>query len=89
MAYGEFKDLTRRTVSDKILRDKAFNIAKNPKYDGYQHGLASMAYNFFDNKTSGSGIKNENVSNKELLEELHKPIIRKLKKRKVHSSLIA
>ena len=89
MAYGEFKDLTKRTVSDKILRDKAFNIAKNPKYDGYQHGLASMAYNFFDNKTSGSGIKNENVSNKELLEELHKPIIRKLKKRKVHSSLIA
>ena len=44
MVYGDFKDLTGRTASDKILRDKAFNIAKNPKYDGYQHGLASMVY---------------------------------------------
>ena len=42
MAYGDFKDLKRRTASDKILRDKAFNIAKNPKYDGYQRGLASI-----------------------------------------------
>ena len=48
MAYGDFKDLKRRTASDKILRDKAFNIAKNPKYDGYQRGLASMFYKFFD-----------------------------------------
>ena len=54
MAYSDFKDLTRRTVSDKILRDKAFNIAKNPKYDGYQRGFASMVYKFFDRKTSGS-----------------------------------
>ena len=46
MAYGDFKDLKRRTASDKILRDKAFNIAKNPKYDGYQRGLASMFYKF-------------------------------------------
>ena len=46
MAYGDFKDLTRRTASDKILRDKAFNIAKNPKYDEYQKGLASMVYIF-------------------------------------------
>ena len=66
MACGDFKDLTRRTASDKILRDKAFNIAKKPKYDGYQRGLASMAKKIFDNKTSGSGIKNENISNKEL-----------------------
>ena len=58
MAYGDFKDLKRRTASDIILRDKAFNIAKNPKYDGYQRGLASMVYNFFDKK-SGSGIANE------------------------------
>ena len=50
MAYGDFKDLTR-TTSDKILRNKALNIAKNPKYDGYQRGLASMVYNFFDKKT--------------------------------------
>ena len=50
MAYGDFKDLARRTVSDKFLRDKAFNIAKNPKYDGYQRGLASMVDKFFDKK---------------------------------------
>ena len=77
MAYGEFKNLNRRTAADKVLRDKAFNIAKDPKYDGYQRGLASMVYNFFDKKASGTGIKNENISNKELAEELHKPIIRK------------
>ena len=57
MAYGDFKDLTRRTA-DKIIHDKAFNIDKNSKYDGYQRGLASMVYKFFDKKTSGSGIKN-------------------------------
>ena len=48
MAYGDFKDLTRRTVSDKILCEKAFNIATNPKYDGHQQGISSMIYNFFD-----------------------------------------
>ena len=56
LAYGDFKDLTRRTASDKILRDKAFNIAKNPKYDGYQRRLVSMIYKYFDKKTSDSGI---------------------------------
>ena len=66
-----------------MLRDKAFNIAKNPKYDRYQRGLASMVYKFFDKKTSGGGIKNENISNKELAEDLHKPIIRKFNKRNV------
>ena len=50
MTYGHFKDLTRRTASDKLLRDEAFNITKNPKYDGYQRDLASMAYNIFDKK---------------------------------------
>ena len=50
MAYGGFKDLAKRTASDKVLRDKAFNIAKNLKYDGYQRGLASMVYKFFDKK---------------------------------------
>ena len=50
MAYGDFKDLKRRTASDKILTDKAFNVAKNPKYDGYQRGIASMVYTFFDKK---------------------------------------
>ena len=61
MACGDFKNLNRRTAADKVLRDKAFNIAKNPKYDGYQGGIASMVYKFFDKKTSGSGIKNENI----------------------------
>ena len=56
MAYGDFKDLARSTASDKILRDKAFNIPKNPKYDGYHRGLASMVYNFSDKKSTGSGI---------------------------------
>ena len=54
MGYGDFKDLSRRIASDKILRDKVFNIAKNPKYDGYQRGLASMVYKYFDEKTKSS-----------------------------------
>ena len=52
MAYGDFKDLARRTASDKVLRDKAFNIAKNPKYDGYQRVLASMVYTFLNKKST-------------------------------------
>ena len=50
MAYGDFKDLSRRTINDNVLRDKAFNFAKNPKYDGYQLGIASMVYKIFDKK---------------------------------------
>ena len=57
MAYGDLKDLAKVTAADKVLRDKAFNIAKDPKYDGYQRGLASITYKFFNKKTSGSGIK--------------------------------
>ena len=64
MAYGDFKDLNRRTDDDKVLRDKAFNIAKNPKYNGSKRGLVSMDYTFFDKKTFGSGIRNESISNK-------------------------
>ena len=75
MAYGDFKNLTKKTATDKILRDKAFNIAKNPKYDGYQRGLAYMVYKYFDKKSEGSGIVN-NKQNIQLAEELHKPIIR-------------
>ena len=56
-ACSESKDLTKRTVADKILRNKVFNIAKDQKYDGYQRGLASMVYNFFDKKSKGSGAK--------------------------------
>ena len=50
MAYGDFKDLAKRTAANKVLRDKAFNIAKDPEYDGYQRGLSSMVYKFFDKK---------------------------------------
>ena len=64
------------------MHDKAFNIANNLKYDAYQRGLASMVYKFFDKKTSGGTLKKENISNKELSEELHKRIITKKKKEK-------
>ena len=55
MAYGDFKDLTKRTAADKVLRKKAFKIANDQNYDGYQRGLASMVYKFFDKKSQGSG----------------------------------
>ena len=91
-AYSDSKDLTKRTVADKILRKKAFDIAKDPKYDGYQRGLASMVYKFFDSKIAspdkksiGSGAK-LTPQNEQLAEELHQPIIRKFKKRKVYSA---
>ena len=61
MDYGAFKDLNRRKFDDKVLCDKAFNIAKDPKNDGYQRDLASMVYQFFDKKTSGSSTKNKNI----------------------------
>ena len=78
MAYGDFKDLKRRTFSDKILRHKTFNIAKNLKYDRYQRGLASMVYKFFDKKSKGSGVAtNEIDQNLQLAEELRKPVITK------------
>ena len=83
MGYGGFKDLPRRPTSDKILHNKAFDIAKNPKYDGYQRDLASMVY-----KSSGGAVKSENMSNQELAEKLHKAIIRKFEKRKVNSYFI-
>ena len=90
-AYSDSKDLTKRTIADNILRDKAFNIAKDKKYDGYQRGLASMVYKFFDKKSAsladkssaGSGPKHVNNNtkltpqNQQLAEELHKPIIKK------------
>ena len=83
-AYADSKDLVNRTRSDKVLRDKAFNIASYSKYGGYQRGLASMIYKFFDTKSMGSGIGDK--ENLELANEPHKPIIRKFEKRKVYSS---
>ena len=85
MAYGDFKDLAKRTIADKILRDKAFKIVSDQKYDGYQRGLASMVYKFFDKKSQGSGVNNEIKENIQLAKELHKPIIRNFKKRTVYS----
>ena len=84
MAYGDFKDLAKWAVADKILRDKAFKIASDKKYDGYQRGLASMVYKFFDKKSEGSEVAN-NKENIQLADEPHKQI-RKFEKRKVYSS---
>ena len=84
-AYTDNKDLINRTRRDKVLRDKAYDIASNPEYDGYQRGLASMVYKFFDKKTMGSGAVEPNESLK-LADEVHKPIIRKFNKRKAYSS---
>ena len=77
MAYGKYKDLEKRRQSDKVLKGKAFEIANNPKYDGYQRGLASIVYRFFDNKSKGTSIKS--MRNQQLANELHTPIIRKFK----------
>ena len=98
-AYADHKDLINRTEADKVLRDKAYDIASNPEYDGYQRGLASMVYKFFDSKVAspdkkstaessalarkGSGFKKPSSSI--LTDELHKPSIRKINKRKVYS----
>ena len=84
-AYSDSKDLTKRTIADKNLKNRAFEIAKDPKYDGYQRGVASMVYKFFDSKVSGSSAKLI-PENEQLANELHKPIIRKFEKRKVYST---
>ena len=86
-AYPDHKDLINRTETDKALRDKAYDIASNPEYDGYQRGLAGMVYKIFDKKSTGSGIaRNMTKSSSSILaDELHKPIIRKFNKRKVYS----
>ena len=76
-AYADHKDLINRTKSDKVLRDKAYNIASNPEYDVYQRGLASMVYKFFDKKSMGSGIATARSSSK-LADELYKPVIKNL-----------
>ena len=94
-AYPDHKDLINRTEADKVLRDKAYDIASNPEYDGYERGLASMVHRFFDKKSIGSGIATAEPSSLErsalarsssiLADELHKPIIRKFNKGKVYS----
>ena len=84
-AYSDVKDTKYRTAADKILRDKAYEIAKNLKYYGSQRGLASMVYKIFDKKTAGSGVKFI-PQNERLAEKLHNSIIRKFKKRGVYSA---
>ena len=89
MAYNEFKDLEKITQSDIVLKNKALKMASNPKCNGYERGLASMIYNFFDKKSKGSGLKENQgnfLQNSQLANELHKPIIRKFRKRKFYSS---
>ena len=83
-AYANHKDLINRTEADKVLKDKAYDIASNPEYDGYQRGLANMVYKFFDKKSTGSGINTTKPSSSTLADELHKPIINKSNKRKVY-----
>ena len=84
MAYGDFKHVARRTASDKVLREEAFNIAKTRKCDEYQSGLVSMVYKVFDKKSTGSGV-NTHANNEKLAEELHKSNIKKFRKRAVYS----
>ena len=93
-AYADHKDLINRTKSDKVLRDKAYDIASNPEYGGYQRGLASMVYKLFEKKSTRSGFKKLKNTTKSsalarsssiLADKLHKPIIRKFNKRKVYS----
>ena len=92
MAYCKSKDITKRTQSRKALKDKVSKIATDPKYDGYQRGLASMVYKFSDKKSSGSGV-DTSLTNKSAMEpnyqfakELQRQIIRNFKGRKVYSS---
>ena len=95
-AYADHKDLINRTKADKFLRDKAYDIASNLEYDGYQRGLVSMVYNFFDKKSTakpsslesmGSGFARDTTKSSSLIlaDELHKPVIKKFNKRKVYS----
>ena len=76
-AYSDSKDLAKKATWDKILTDRAYEIARNHKYHGYQRALASMIYKIFDEKTGSEVSVNE-----ELAEELHKPVIKKIKRRK-------
>ena len=78
MAYCKSKDLAKKTQSDKLLRDKAFKIASDPKYDGYQRALASMVYKFFDKKSSGSGVA-AIEPNYQLANKLHRQINKRIK----------
>ena len=85
MAYGDLKDIARRTASEKVLRDKAFNITKNPKYNWYQRGLISMVYKFLNKKLKRNSVNIPLGFNEQLAKELHKLIVRKFNKGKINS----
>ena len=85
MAYRDFKDLEKRTASNKVLRNKAFNVAKNPKLDAYQRRLASTIYKYLNKKSKDRDFNIEMMHNEQLAEELDKPIIGNFKKRTVYS----
>ena len=83
-AYNKYKDLKDRTQSDVVLKNKAYKIAADPKYNGYERALASIVWKYFNERSKkviGLGIETKQLAN-----ELHKPIIRKFKRRKVYSS---
>ena len=82
MVYGDFKELPRRTTSDEILLDKAFNIAKNSRYDGYQRGLASMLYSFFDKKLELVLLKMKSVKIKNYLNNYTNQLLKDLNNKK-------
>ena len=81
MAYGDLK--IKKEEHNKVLKDKTFKIASNPKYDEYQRGLVSMVYKFFEKKSKVASVKNEIKENQQLANGLHKPIIRKLKIKRI------
>ena len=80
-AYNKYKNSVNRKKSDIVLKSKAYKIVVDPKVDGYRRGLVAMVYKFFNERSKGSGIENKNLA-----DELHKPIIRNFKRRKVYSS---
>ena len=84
IAYGNYRNLVKRTKLDKVLRDKAFRISSNLKYHCYERRLGSMVYNFFDKKSSSSGIKSKS---NQLTDKCHKPIIGNFKRFKVYFPL--
>ena len=86
-AYSDSKDLAKRIISDKILKERADESARNRGYDGYQRALASMFYNFLDKKTGSGAIVTSKVRasvNEQLAEELHKPVIKQFERRKIY-----
>ena len=87
-AYAKYKDILNRKKSDIVLKNKTLKIATDPRVNGYQRGLPSMVYKFSNERTKGSGINLQanSLNNEVLVEELHKPIIKNFKRRKVYSS---